>query len=132
VTDPREGLIRQAIADFNRGDLEGVVGEMEPDVEVFTPAELGNAGTFHGRAEALAWMQAWMEAWEHFHLEPTAIEQHGDDFLVDVQASGRGRGSGIEVELHMVWLYTVPERCARRLHLYPTYDEARAAIGQSR
>jgi ketosteroid isomerase-like protein len=128
VSDPREALLRKGIAAYNRGDTEAVLAMLDPDVEVFTPPELGNAGTFHGHEGYLAWIEAWLEAWEEFRIEPVEIEQFGDDFLVLMDAAGRGKGSGAEVSLRFWWLYTVPADRATRVRLYPTREAALAAL----
>jgi ketosteroid isomerase-like protein len=70
VSDPREALLREGIAAFNRGDEEAVLAVLDPDVEVFTPPELGNAGTFYGHEGYVAWIESWLEAWEEFRIEP--------------------------------------------------------------
>jgi hypothetical protein len=70
VSDPREALLREGIAAFNRGDEEAVLAVLDPDVEVFTPPELGNAGTFHGHEGYTAWIESWLEAWDEFRIEP--------------------------------------------------------------
>jgi ketosteroid isomerase-like protein len=128
VSDPREALLREGIAAFHRGDEEAVLAVLDPDVEVFTPPELGNAGTFHGHEGYTAWIESWLEAWEEFRIEPIEIEQFGDEFIVLMDARGRGKGSGAEVSLLIWWLYTVPVDRATRVHLYPTREGALAAL----
>jgi ketosteroid isomerase-like protein len=128
VSDPRETLLREGIAAYNRGDTEAVLAALDPEIEVYAPPEVVNAGTFHGHEGYLTWVESWIEAWEEFRIEPVEIEQFGDDFVVHMDARGRGKGSGAEVSLRFWWVYTVPADRATRLHLYLDRETALKAL----
>jgi ketosteroid isomerase-like protein len=134
VSDPREELILRGFAASNRGDYQAVLDILDPDVEVRTDTELGNPGVYRGHDGWRAWTRAWLDVWEEFRLDPGEIEQHGDDFLVPVVASGRGMGSGVEVSQELLWVFTIPGRRATRIHLYRDREmalESVAEVGES-
>ncbi len=92
MSDPRETLLREGIAAYNRGDTDAVLAALDLEIEVYAPPEVVNAGTFHGHEGYLTWVESWLDAWEEFRIAPVEIEQFGDDFLVHMDARGRGKG----------------------------------------
>ena len=110
---------------FQRGDLEGLLALLDPEVEIFASPELANAGRFHGREGYLQWSREWFEAWDDFHVEAKAIEPVGEHHvLTSVHQRGRGKGSGVEVEMEACYMGEVHDGLATRLHLYPTREQA--------
>jgi ketosteroid isomerase-like protein len=63
------------------------------------PDGLGNAGTYRGREGFVRMIDGWHEAWEDFRIEIEDLVEEGDTVIVGITQHGRGRGSGIEVEM---------------------------------
>jgi ketosteroid isomerase-like protein len=123
-------LTRQGFEAFNRGEMEAVVEFLHPEVEIHASADVGEPGTYHGRDGFLEWNRIWMEAWDEFRVELEEIEEiDGENVLVHVTQSGRGRGSGLEVSQRVTYLFTVRDGYAARLHIYGRRADALAAIG---
>ncbi len=121
-------LARRGIDAYNRGDIEAVLEQLDEEVEVYTPPELPNAGTYHGHDGFLRWLAQWSEAWDEFRLELEGIDFVGEDYeVVTVRQFGRGAGSGVEVEMRIAQLYEVHDGKATRLHYYFDRDAALAA-----
>jgi ketosteroid isomerase-like protein len=121
-------LAREAVEAFQRGDIEAFVATLDPRVDVFCAPELPNAGRFEGRNGFTEWSSQWFEAWERFEVEPEAFEPVGDHHvLIPVRQSGRGRGSGVEVEMRACYMAEYHEGLATRFHLYADREEALAA-----
>ena len=121
-------LAREGFEAFNRGDVEGVLRMLSPDVEVHSVAEVGEEGTYRGREGYLAWTRIWLDAWEDFHIELDELEQVDDEnVLVHSTQRGRGKGSGLEVTQHGVYLFTIRDGLVTRLHLYADRESALAA-----
>jgi ketosteroid isomerase-like protein len=123
-------IVRAAIAAFNRGDIEALLELAAPDVEVVSPEELPNGGRFVGPNAWLAWMTTWMEAWDEFKVEVIAIEAVDDrNVVVDIRQIGRGKGSGIEIDMPMIYLCEVgPDGRFVRYQLHLTRDAALAEV----
>ena len=85
---------------FNRGDFESVVQLVHPDIEL---VRAGGMSPLKGVAALREWMEP--DAFEEQRLEPLEFRVNGDKVLVREHVTGRGVGSGIEVDFvnHIVW-----------------------------
>ena len=96
------------------------------------PVQLPGAGTQKGHEGFLRWAAEWLEAWEEFEIEPLAYEPVGErHVVVPIHQRGRGKGSGIEVEADLAYMFEMRHRRAARVHLYPRRDDALAAARAS-
>ena len=93
--------VRFAYEAFNRGDFDTAIQVVHPDI-VFLRAE--GQGEIRG-AEA---MRAWMEpdAFESQVIEPLEFRVSQNKVLVRQQNTARGAGSGIEMEIVSLNLWT--------------------------
>ena len=88
---------------------------------VFNPATYrGHAGIRQFHAEVL-------EVWEHYVWEPEHLVEHGDRVLALVRTSGKGRGSGLEVDRQTAMIWTVRGDKAVSLRFYRDRERAREA-----
>ena len=114
-----------------QGDAEAVVRALDPAVEIHSPQEVGNAGTFRGVAGYREWEGLWMEAWEDFQNEILRAEPVGQrHVVVDAHQRGRGRGSGVEVDREVTMLCEIRDGRLVRFHIYPTHERAVAVARQ--
>jgi hypothetical protein len=98
---------------------------------------LGNAGTYYGHEGFREGLGGWLEAWDEFTIDSAELEPVGRRHVVgDVRQSGRGRGSGIEVQMRLGYLWDMRAGLAVRFHIVPDRETAlaaaRAAEGDSR
>ncbi|MEK6277842.1 MAG: nuclear transport factor 2 family protein [Actinomycetota bacterium] len=118
-------VVRAGLDAWTRGDLDAVMAVLDPEVEVHTPPEMVNAGTYRGHDGYEHWMGQWMEAWAEFELEVRGAEPVGErHVVVDLHQRATGRGSGVEVEMQIAQLYEVRDGRAVRFHIYPTRERA--------
>jgi ketosteroid isomerase-like protein len=82
-----EELVCRGIDAYNRGDVQMLVELLDEEVEVYTPPELPNAGTYRGHEGFLQWASQWEEAWEEFRLKIERIAFVGEDHAVSPCAS---------------------------------------------
>ena len=83
---------------WNRADVEAVLKLFHPDCEVVFPPEVPEPGPFQGHAELRAWIEGFLAAWESHHAEVVELTVEGDVVLAMLHLSGRGSGSGIELD----------------------------------
>jgi ketosteroid isomerase-like protein len=129
MSSPEENvaLVRRAVDAYQRGDIETVLGILDSEVVVYQPPELPNAGTYKGHEGFMTWIGAWLEAWEEFTIEIERIEPVGErHVVVDMLSRGVGKGSGIEVEQTLAYMWELRDGKAVAQHLYPTWDDALA------
>ena len=116
---------------WGRGDTEAVMDALDPAVEIHSPQEVGNAGTFRGVAGYREWEGLWMEAWEDFQNEILRAEPVGQrHVVVDARQRGRGRGSGVEVDREVSMLCEIRGGRLVRFHIYSTHERALAVARQ--
>lgn len=110
-------------------------GEMEQrwheDLVIHQSREFPDtAGTFTGYEGLSAMNLELQESYEGLIWEPKSVEPLGDDrYLVLLTVSGRGRGSGIELQGEIAHIITLRDGRAARLDTYLSMDAAREAPG---
>lgn len=114
-----------ARGDYSRADL------FHPDmkVESFGMGEPIEADSYDGFVEV---MRDWLAAWERpIRIDAEEFVQSGDRILVFVRWSGRGKGSGAQIEADGAHLWTFRDGLVVHYRVYRDRDEARAELGSS-
>jgi ketosteroid isomerase-like protein len=118
-------LVRDGLAAFQRGDIEAFLEFLDPKVEIVSPADLPNPVRTTGREGYVQWVGPWLEAWERFTVEAHGFEPVGErHVLIELVQHGVGKGSGIEVEMPVIYMIEVGDGKATRLHLYADREQA--------
>lgn len=100
-------LAQRALQLYVGRDIEGLLALYHPEVVVTAP-DFMNAGPFHGHDGYMEWISRWNEAWETFDFDLKAIEAVGEHHVVmSILVTGRGAGSGVEVEQMSYWVAEV-------------------------
>ena len=121
-------MVREAFETYAREGPEAAVALLDPEVEVYSPPDLANPGTFHGVEGYKEWTRSWFDAWDEFEIQPERVEAVGDECVVAVcRQRGIGRSSGIAVEQTMAYMWQIRDGKVIRFHLYPDREEAVAA-----
>jgi ketosteroid isomerase-like protein len=111
-------VVLRGLDAFNRGDIEGLVAEVDPAV-VWEEGGLvfpDLPPAYHGPDGVRRWFQeAIADAWESFTADLLELRDEGGGKVVQVyRIRGRGRGSGIDVDMRVIQTITV--RDGRILH----------------
>ncbi len=123
----KEEVARETYEAFNRGDMAKAVQQCVPDVEFQRVSALG---TVHGR-HALA--EFWEpDAFESMRIEPQEFIERGDRLFVTAKATGRGAGSGIEIDQQGFHVMTFRGDLVARIEVYLNREEALAAFNRDR
>jgi ketosteroid isomerase-like protein len=107
---------------FNRGDVEAVVQMAHPDFEL---VRAGGQSSIKGVAALREWMEP--DAFEEQRVEPLDFRVKGDKVLERAHATGRGAGSGIEVDVVGCIVWTLDDHgLVKEAQLFPPHEEAEA------
>ena len=109
---------------LNRGDLSVVLELLHPDLEWHEPGDSPHAGTHHGRHSFEEFFRSWIESFDEFRVEPEQVIERGDDLIAVVRQRGRGRASGVAIEIRIAHIWTVADGRAVRWEAVPDPDEA--------
>jgi ketosteroid isomerase-like protein len=124
--------LRETYDMWRTGDLERMLGQSHPEIEIVQPHELPDARTYHGKDGVIEALLDWPREWEDFAIEPTRVFAVGDDrIVVDTIHRGRSLLMGIEIEAPIVWLFTQEEGLTRRWDMFTSAEQALAAAGAS-
>jgi ketosteroid isomerase-like protein len=127
--------LRRGYDAYNRGDPSVMLKVAEdlatPDVEWGATGAFPGVGRVYRGPEA---MQEWMEVirseWEQFEVSLDEVLHDEDEILVVAELlRGRGRGSGVEVEMHVFSAYWFEGRKIRRRAAFTDREEALEAAG---
>jgi ketosteroid isomerase-like protein len=126
MSDLRELLDRMYRAVWEDGDLDAAFADLPDDFEWVVPGH-PDGDVHRGRAAVTRFFRDWIDQWDdpesEWHLEPTA-----PDTVLSVSITrGRGRASGVPVELRFVQVWTFRDEVPVRMVVYPDEAKARAA-----
>jgi ketosteroid isomerase-like protein len=131
MTSDNSALVKRGYEAWNRGDVEGVVAFLDPEIEWRGYTHIPESGTLQGRDDVKMWLERFLDAWEELNIEVTELIEAGDEVVALVRFRGSGKGSGVPVEggtdAH-VW--TVRDGRIAAVTLYQGTQEALDAIGR--
>jgi ketosteroid isomerase-like protein len=114
-----------ARGDYSRSDIF----HADMRVESFGMGEPIEAESYDG---FVAVMRNWLAAWERpIRIYADEFIPNGNMILVFVRWSGRGKGSGAQIEAEGAHLWTFTDGLVSHFGVYRDRDEARAALEQA-
>jgi ketosteroid isomerase-like protein len=114
VTDADVETLRRGYEALNRGDLSLVLALLDEDIEWHEPAPSPEAGSYRGRDSFERFLRGWRDSFDDFRVEPEQVAQRGDRLIAIVKQTGRGRASGVVVEVRLAHVWTVRDGRAVR------------------
>jgi ketosteroid isomerase-like protein len=124
VTAPAVDVATRGFDAYNRGDYETMLALLADDVVAVVSSRLPNEGTYHGHEGFREMLEGWDEAWESFQIEPGDLVEEGDWVIVAARQFGRGRGSGIDVDRSIAYMFRVRGEQIAALRVCDSVDEA--------
>jgi len=120
-------VAKRPYAARNRGQVDAVLAECDPDVEWHPHlATLGGKPIF-GHAGVREYMASLTEDWEYFHHEPEEFFGVGDNVVAFVHTSARGKSSGIELDVPVGHVFSFRDGRVLRFVTYLDRSEAMRA-----
>ncbi len=94
-------------AAFARGDIDGVLAQLDENVEWVTPeiAGMPGSGTKHGHTGVLEFFKAVKECWDFQIFEPREYVASGDLLAVEGYYKAQARKTGLIAESGWVMLW---------------------------
>ena len=131
MSQENETTVRDAVAAFNRGDLDTWLEYFTDDVDYrAVEGAPDDHGPMHGKDALRAYVEDWRETFDDFRTEPTELIDAGEDRAIAViRISGRAKLSGVEVDLTFAVVYRLRDGRAVRVEIYREEAEALAALG---
>jgi ketosteroid isomerase-like protein len=90
----------------NRGDVDAVLAECDPDVEWHPHLATLGGQPVQGHDGVREYLASLQDEWECFRHEPQRFFDAGDKVVVFLQIYARGRASGVDVEVPVVHVLT--------------------------
>ena len=91
-------VVRRWLWAFER-DTDVFVELTHPDIE-WAPFE-ENHSLFRGVEGAMRVRGGWLETWVEHRVDTEEITDAGDDLIFSLHVTGRGKGSGLEVDVRL-------------------------------
>lgn len=117
-------LVREALAAWARGDVDGALSFAHPDIVSVRAAPLPDPQTYHGHEGVLQMYADWTTDFADFEMHGESFEAFGEHVLVEMVQRGVGKASGVEVVGRFWFLFHVREGVALRQEAYATRDQA--------
>jgi uncharacterized protein len=102
-------VVRQAYGAFGRGDLEGILALLDPQVAWRTPgpSDLPTAGLRYGVTAVREWFGTLLNTFEITNFEPKDFLPQGDSVAVLGTSLDRVKAAGNASEFRWVHIFTV-------------------------
>ncbi len=118
--EDREAL-RLGYEAYSRGDSDGLLRVMHPDIEIKT---IRSGGPYRGHDEVRRFLEDMREPFEEVMNEPEEWFDHGDRIVVFVRIRARPRGSDAVAENRVGHLWTMRDGKAIRCETFPRREDA--------
>ena len=126
-------LVRAAFRFFEEGNIAGVLSLVDEDIVVTQPADMpGVSPRQFGHADVREAFGIWPEQWDDFSVELRRIVDVGERVLVTTVQHGRGKESGIEVEMIFSFVFGFRAGKVLEWQIFMGEDEALKAVGLER
>lgn len=123
--------MRGAYDAFNRGGAEGILTFLDPEVE-WNEAELParRSGIYRGHAGVRRLMKENAALWDDIEVEVDDVIEAGEDRVVAfIRAKGRGRNTGVGVELAGAQVWTLRDGKGLSVRFHLEREAALEAVG---
>lgn len=124
-------LVRAAWQAWDRREMEAIFSFYDPAIvwdQTHAPVQL--SGVYRGHEGVRQFFREWLSPFENFYAYAEEFIDAGDAVVVRVRQGGRGRQSGVEVEMPHYWqVYRLRDGRAVRIEVYSDEREAREAAG---
>jgi ketosteroid isomerase-like protein len=120
-------VIRELMAKWNTGDVDGVSELYTEDAEIRTGPHWPERAIYRGRDAIAETSKEWAALWDNLQVELDTLEEFGDRVVVSGAWRMRGAASGIDGEMPIFILFTFRDGKIAVLEWFEDHDAALAA-----
>ena len=124
---PNLEFVRGLYHAWQEGDLDTALAGIAADIEWIEPSDTPDGQSRRGPQGVLDSMAEWTEPFEDYRIDVVEEIDLGDQVLIGLTQSGRGKASGAAVESEVWHLWTVREGKAARAQMFRAKEDALAA-----
>jgi uncharacterized protein len=122
-------LVKHCYDLFSKGDLEGMLAYLDDDIEINEGSLMPGAGSYHGHDGFLLAIEHWAGEFEDFRVEIERLIEAQDNVIALVRQWGRGRQSGVPVEIQVANVIGVKDGKLVQWSMYTVLADALEAVG---
>ena len=120
----RQSIARRSFEAWNAADIEGLVGIMDPEVEVRALITRVDGVPYRGHEGVRRWHRDAMESFDFFHVTADEVREVGDRLVVLGRMRTRGHDSGVELEQPIAWVMEFRGERILRSEVFPDHESA--------
>jgi ketosteroid isomerase-like protein len=126
-------IVRRAHEALNSGDIDALVALCDEGFRLDMSDRIFNPAVYEGHDGIRRFYSEVRDVWERYVWEPEELIEAGPHVVALIRSTGRGRGSGVEVNREAAMVWSVREGRAIALRFFRDRGEAleRGAAGQS-
>jgi ketosteroid isomerase-like protein len=124
-------VVRGAYEAFNHEGREAMLAFLDPEIE-WDESDLParRPGIYHGHEGIVTLLNENATLWENICIAIDDVAEGEDDRVIAfIRAKGRGRNTGVDVELASAQVWTIKDGKAVHVRLYLDREEAMQAAG---
>jgi ketosteroid isomerase-like protein len=124
-------VVRAIYEGYGRGNFRAGVDLYDPDVLLVTRPDLPDGGRFLGVDSITAYMREFLDPVTNVTWTGEEFTEAENSVVVATHQQGKGKGSGLSVEIRFFVVWTFRGRAVIRIEFFATRAEALAAVGLS-
>jgi ketosteroid isomerase-like protein len=123
-------IVRRAVEAFDSGELPRILALTHADFVAEVPPDVSaEPDTYRGHDGIRRYISSFQEAMNEIHFEGERFWDAGDNVVVALRLTARGRQTAIPVEQRSTGVWTVRAGSLLRIRAYGSRKEALAAVG---
>jgi ketosteroid isomerase-like protein len=124
-------VVRKVYDGFVRSDPSLAFDYLDSEVVWEAIEDAPDAGTYRGHPGVKRYINDWLQDFEDFAFDFGEPVEVGGRLVLEQWARNRGKGSGLETEIHYAAVYTFRDGKVLTVTEYGTYAQALEAVGMS-
>jgi ketosteroid isomerase-like protein len=121
-------IVRRGHEALNSGDMDALIVLCDEEFRLDMSDRVFNPAVYDGHEGIRRFYSEVRDVWATYVWEPEELIEAGDYVVALLRSSGRGRGSGVDVERRTAMVWTVRNGRATAMRFFRDRDEALEAV----